>query len=74
MRIIVDIVDIRCNLRSQYFDRKKIYVEKGYPIENVRIDFTNIDTEFIIKEIDDIIDINENINISQMLYDIYGDD
>lgn len=32
VRQIVDIVDTKCSLRSQFSDRKNIYQEKGYPI------------------------------------------
>jgi hypothetical protein len=37
IREIVDIVDMRCNLHSQYYDRKKIYIEKGYDITTIKI-------------------------------------
>jgi superfamily II DNA or RNA helicase len=72
IRQIVDIVDIRCNLKNQYFDRKKVYIEKGYPITNVRID-----SEFIeIEKNDDELSDNEYCieKISQYVDDIYGSD
>lgn len=72
VRQIVDIVDVRCNLRNQYFDRKKIYVEKGYPIENVKVESETVDNE----EADDQLSENEysTEKLSQLIDDIYGSD
>lgn len=72
VRNIIDIVDIRCNLRSQYFDRKKIYIEKGYPIEIVKVESDSIDNE----ELDHQLSENEysDEKISQLIDDIYGSD
>lgn len=72
VRQVVDIVDIRCNLRSQYFDRKKIYIEKGYPIENVRVEAESIESE---TNDDELSDTEYSVEkISQMVDDIYGSD
>lgn len=77
VRKIVDIVDARCCLKSQYFDRKKIYIEKGYPIEMVRVDNDNIQNEDNDNEnsiIDNtinnkILSIDEINNIIDFIYD-----
>lgn len=65
VRRIIDIVDVRCGLRNQYFDRKKIYVERGYPIETVRVEMNGEQQD----------DIDEEIKIedmSQLIDEIYG--
>lgn len=72
IRNIIDIVDVRCNLKNQYFDRKKIYMEKGYPIEHVKVESISIDNE----DVDDQLSENEysTEKISQLIDDIYGSD
>lgn len=73
IRNIVDIVDIRCNLRNQYFDRKKIYMERNYPIEVIKIESNSIDTE--LEDNDNYEDTNYSVDkMSQILDDIYGSD
>lgn len=73
IRKIVDIVDIRCNLRNQYFDRKKIYMEKNYPIEIVRVESDSIEDEK--PDIDQISDDEYSTErLSQLVDDIYGSD
>ena len=37
LRVIVDIVDVRTGLKGQASDRKKVYREKGFPIEKVKV-------------------------------------
>lgn len=73
VRNIIDIVDVRCNLRSQYFDRKKIYIEKGYPIENIRIESSDGNENDHNIEYDYDSEYNME-NINQMINDIYGSD
>jgi hypothetical protein len=35
VRLIVDIVDVRTGLRGQFADRRKVYLEKGFPVVRV---------------------------------------
>jgi superfamily II DNA or RNA helicase len=68
VREIVDIIDINTMLHSQFYDRKKIYLEKGYPIEYVKIEKEDDEKE------DECVDINMTYKeINDMLNDIYGD-
>lgn len=72
VRNIVDIVDVRCNLKNQYFDRKKIYIEKNYPIETVKVESDTIEME----DSDEQILENEYSieKINELLDNIYGSD
>lgn len=45
VRQIVDIVDIRTGLRSQYAARKKVYIEKNYPITRVTAAWNDTDSD-----------------------------
>ncbi len=40
VRQIVDIVDVNTGLKGQATDRRKVYKEKGYPIERIKVDWT----------------------------------
>ena len=71
VRNIIDIVDIRCNIRSQYLDRKKIYIERGYDIENVKVESSNVEDESNDYIADEDYDVEK---IHQLLEDIYGSD
>lgn len=71
VREIVDIVDVRSNLKSQYFDRKKIYDHKKYPITTVRADYVNIEEECEVDSCSDVSDYSIT-KIQNILENIYG--
>lgn len=73
VRQIIDIVDVRCNLRNQYFDRKKIYIEKGYPIEYVRVESDSIETEKEEYQVDEENELSVE-KINDLIDNIYGSD
>lgn len=68
VRNIIDIVDIRCNLRSQYFDRKKIYTQKGYSIETIKVE-SNTETVEDSESDTELLDISEINNLISNIYD-----
>lgn len=71
VRNIIDIVDMRCNLKSQYFDRKKIYIDREYPIETVQVESKGPDLDIPDVDYEEIINVDQ---INQILDDIYGSD
>jgi hypothetical protein len=41
-RVIVDLIDTRTCLKSQYADRRKVYRAKNWPIERIPVSYTDI--------------------------------
>jgi superfamily II DNA or RNA helicase len=75
VREVIDIVDMRSNLKSQYYDRKKIYIEKGYPIYESKVKADdNLDKSSTLTEsstLDEDPALNSN-NILNIIKDLYS--
>jgi superfamily II DNA or RNA helicase len=46
-RQIIDLVDCKTSLKSQYSTRKKMYIEKGADIETLKIDWTQCEEDIL---------------------------
>lgn len=66
VRQVIDIVDINTCLKSQYYDRKKIYIDRKYEIETE--DVPKLDDDNTIKPTKDVTK-TKNVNIFDIIYE-----
>jgi superfamily II DNA or RNA helicase len=45
VREVIDIIDMNSTLHGQFYERKKVYTEKCYPLEYVRVECNDIESE-----------------------------